>query len=157
MELSKNTGLVIRYFKPRDARAVQAVVYDALINTNTQDYPQRIIDRMRKRFTADFFIEKATEDAVFVAEYQEVIIGTARLDKNLITNMFVASHAQGQGVGRALTQALEEHAQKKGYRFARLYASLSAIGFYERLGYEQVDVAIHDVFGTNAVMRKSLA
>lgn len=148
---------MIRTFKTTDAKAVEAVVHDALLHTNTQDYPQRIIDRIRERLTADFFIQKSHEDTVVVAHKQEVILGTARLDKNLITNMFVAPSAQNQGVGKALTKYLEEEAKRRGYQFVRVYGTLSAIEFYEHLGYQQVDVAIHEVFGTNAIMQKALA
>lgn len=148
---------MIRAFVDADASAVRAVVYDALVNTNTRDYPKRIIDRMVDRFSEEFFVRKSHEDVVVVAEVEGVILGTARLDKNLITNMFVSPQAQGQGIGRALTKDLERRAQERGFRFVRLYGSLSAIEFYEHLGYEQVDVSIHDVFGTNAIMQKSFA
>ena len=117
---------------------------------------QRIINRMLKYFTAEFFREKAREDTVLVAEQDELVVGTARLDGDLITNLFVAPHAQDEGIGTALTQALEDVAREKGLEEVRVYGSLTAVEFFESLGYEQEDVALHEVFGTNAVMRKSL-
>ena len=112
---------------------------------------------MKAYFTDAFFVQKHQEDTLLVAEQEGAIVATARLDKNLITNMFVAPSAQGRGIGKALTEHLEAEAKKRGFMFVRIYASLSAIKFYEQLGYQHVDVSIHDVFGTNAVMQKSFA
>lgn len=146
----------IRQFRDEDASAVVRVVHDALEESNVFDYPQRIIDRMIAYFTEQFFVEKAREDLLLVAVEDGEVLGTARLDGDVITNMFVAPYEQGRGIGTRLTHALEDAAREKGLEQVRLYGSLTAVKFYEKLGYEQVDVALHETFGTNAVMKKRL-
>lgn len=42
---------------------------------------------------------------------------------------------RGRGVGEALMRALEQAARERGFRQVRLGAQLTALGFYERLGY----------------------
>ena len=56
--------------------------------------------------------------------------------------MFVYTHFQGKGIGRALAEALIEHAQTIGYVKMRLDTSprqLAALGLYRSLGFQEID------------------
>lgn len=60
---------------------------------------------------------------------------------NVISDLWVAPAAQGQGVGAALLGALEDAIAKQGFEYAELetYAGNSgAVRFYERQGYVPV-------------------
>lgn len=65
-----------------------------------------------------------------------------------------------QGVGSALYADLERWARERGVDSLGLWASLNAVGFYERQGFERVAEHDHefagDVAATVAEMRKSL-
>ena len=64
-------------------------------------------------------------------------IGTARLtpERN-IGRMAVRAPWRGRGVGDALLLALVEEARKRGWPEVRLNSQASAIGFYERHGFQ---------------------
>jgi GNAT superfamily N-acetyltransferase len=56
--------------------------------------------------------------------------------------MFVHSHLQGQGVGRALGEAVIRAAQEAGYRSMLLDTSFrqgEALALYRRLGFRTVE------------------
>lgn len=60
--------------------------------------------------------------------------------RNALRVRSVAVHAdcRGQGVGAALMAACQRHAARAGARGVWCNVRLSAVGFYERLGFEQV-------------------
>ena len=64
-------------------------------------------------------------------------IGTARLTPDHhIGRMAVRAPWRGRGVGDALLMALVEESRKRGWPQVRLNAQVSAIGFYDRHGFQ---------------------
>ncbi|WP_298859383.1 GNAT family N-acetyltransferase [uncultured Gimesia sp.] len=55
--------------------------------------------------------------------------------KMKIRQMTVAPQYQGQGTGRALLQNMELDFQQRGVALLELDARVTAVGFYEKLGY----------------------
>ena len=81
------------------------------------------------------------ECAHLLAEDEGRLVGTARLrdggqGKAKAERVAVLEEQRGRGTGRALMRALEEAAREAGFREVVLAAQVSAIPFYERLGYE---------------------
>lgn len=72
-----------------------------------------------------------------VAEDDDVIVGFGVLDKQsgLIEAVFVSGEAGGRGIGLLLMERLERSARELGLRSLHLNASLNAVKFYERAGY----------------------
>lgn len=71
------------------------------------------------------------------------IIAVARLQFNSDTEaqiryMAVAGAYQRQGIGRELISAMEAHARNSGVKLIMLDARETAVGFYQKLGYEVV-------------------
>lgn len=90
-------------------------------------------------------------------------VGVARLHLNSaqqaqIRYMAVEEAARGQGIGHALTQALEEQAFKLNAQEIILHARDSCVGFYERMGY-QVVAPSHTLYDSihHHLMRKTLS
>lgn len=59
----------------------------------------------------------------------------------VIANIAVASYARDQGVGTGLIDRLEDEARQQGNRIVTVDALKSAVGFYQKLGYETTDSA----------------
>lgn len=55
--------------------------------------------------------------------------------EGVVRAVFVAPRAQGLGVGGRLIAFIESEMQLDGRRIARIPAALSAVGFYQKLGY----------------------
>ena len=111
-------------------------------------------------FTASLAELRAVRDEVFVGEQQVPVelehdaldplcthalarlldgtpIGTARLTpERHIGRMAVRAPWRGRGAGDALLLALVEEARKRGWPEVRLNSQVSAIGFYERHGFQ---------------------
>jgi len=65
-------------------------------------------------------------------------IGTVRLDlavRGKVGRLAVLAHERGNGVGRALMEALHELGRARGLASVWCHAQISAVPFYERLGY----------------------
>jgi predicted GNAT family N-acyltransferase len=64
-------------------------------------------------------------------------IGTARLTKSgKIGRMAVLPEYRGRGVGRKMLEAITEHGRSNGPANFHLSAQISAVGFYEKMGFE---------------------
>ncbi len=93
----------------------------------------------------DHFIAFCTGsyDTILVAEMDGQAVGWgSREDRdNYISDLWVSPSAQGQGIGRALLDALESDIDRAGYGTAELETAAvnaGAIRFYERAGYALV-------------------
>jgi predicted GNAT family N-acyltransferase len=72
------------------------------------------------------------------------IIGVARLQFNSseeaqIRYMAVTKAYEGQGIGRGLITAMENHARDSAIKTIVLDAREPAVGFYKKLGYQIID------------------
>lgn len=81
---------------------------------------------------------------VMAVDDQENIIAVARLqfnsdDEAQLRYMAVSPSYQGQGIGRALIEALEQHAKKFSHKKIILHAREPAVAFYKKLGYQVIE------------------
>lgn len=154
-------SLSIRRFVPADAPALRGVFCSAVREVACRDYSAAQIDAWAP---ADH--EPAVWAALlarlgpFVAVLAGEPVGYADLQASgLIDHFFVAAHAGGRGVARALMARIE--AEARGHGLAELHAevSLTAEGFFARMGFKVVKRQVVTVRGVelrNAVMRRRL-
>jgi putative acetyltransferase len=115
--------------------------------------------------TAEQIVARMEEGPVWVATFDEVIVGTVsavpRGESLYVRGMAVVSAARGHGIGQALFQHVERYATEQ--RFTRLYLSTTpflarAIRLYEHLGFQRNDERPHHLFGTPLfTMAKTMA
>ena len=55
-----------------------------------------------------------------------------------IRQMAVSPEHQGQGCGRRIIEDLEQHLASRGVTHFSMHARMSAVGFYEKLGYTRI-------------------
>jgi GNAT superfamily N-acetyltransferase len=67
----------------------------------------------------------------------------------------LAEHRRA-GIGRALVEAVEDEARRRGGREILLAAQVRALGFYERLGYRAYGDEFEEAGITHRMMRKEL-
>ena len=103
-------------------------------------------------------------------EKNEILIGAFEDDKMLgccmlikvdekscrLRQMAVINKLQGKGIGRALMQFAENIARDRGFKKITMHARKSAIGFYERLGYNVSGDEFKEVTISHYVMEKNL-
>ena len=75
---------------------------------------------------------------VFVAEEDGRILGYGRFDTDTgeVEATYVLPEAQGRGVGAALLREAEDRARHAGFDSMHVSASLNAVEFYRRAGFE---------------------
>lgn len=118
-----------------------------IIKVDTDAQLQRCLSLRRSVFVLEqgvpLELELDDKDAGcthFLAHDGDVDVGTARLFRGDGTEAkvqrvaVIASHRKS-GVGRALMQALEAEARRQGADLIVLSSQVTAIPFYERLGY----------------------
>lgn len=102
--------------------------------------------------------EEATH---FVAFDDARAVGTARLwvspeGHAKAQRVAVLADVRGRGFGVALMEALEAEARRRGHTALRLSAQVSAIPFYERLGFEPFGEHFWDAGILHREMHKAL-
>ena len=149
----------IRPFETGDAAAVAGIIARCLREVNSRDYPPDIIDRMCAHFTPEVVAGLAGRRQMFVATATDLapggVTGTISREGNRVHTMFVLPDAAGRGVGRLLLRHVEALAAADGHDVMETSASITAHGFYQRLGYHDVRSVDTD-FGLNLIMRRPL-
>ena len=124
---------------PRLAEIQNPVIRETSVTFNSQE-----------RTSADICHAIDALPCFLVAELDGVIVGFASYDqfrkgpgysRTAEHTIVLADGARGKGVGRALMQAIEDHARNAGY--GSLWAGVSAenpegVLFHARLGYEEI-------------------
>ncbi|MEE4140920.1 GNAT family N-acetyltransferase [Pseudomonas viridiflava] len=138
-----------------DAAAISRVVIAALRSSNSQDYPPEVIAEVEQSFASEAVSAMLDKRKVFVAVYDEQIIGTASLDGHVVRSVFVDPACQGRGVGRQLMNVIHATAASAGTQALRVPSSITAEAFYISLGYQKIRDEFHGAERT-IVMEKRL-
>jgi predicted N-acetyltransferase YhbS len=135
--------ITIRPADLADAEAISQVVLSALRSSNAKDYTPEIIERVAESFSpAGIAILMARRD-VLVAEEGSRIVGTASLNGKVVRTMFVAPDRQRKGIGAALMRELDRLAREKWNTTLVVPSSVTAEGFYAKLGFKAVRDSYH--------------
>ena len=131
---------IVRPAHSDDAAAAVAVLR-ASITACTRDHQDdpSTLARWLENKTVDTFRSwlESAHNLILVAEDHGVLTGVGLLaNDGYIRLCYVEPSRQGRGVGRALLEALEAHAQQRGVECIQLLSSYGARSFYERAGYE---------------------
>lgn len=146
----------IRPFDEGDAEAVSRLIRENLLHVNSRDYTAAVIDYMHRLFTPDYLRSLATTTDIFVAEQNGIVVGTVSLDGDEVRALYVAPVMHGRRVGERLLRHVEYHALLRHVHLLHLSASLTAVGFYEKMGYRSTEMEESDLFGPAYHMTKLL-
>jgi len=107
-------------------------------------------------------LEQEADQFQLGAWVEERAVGTLVLnplntDDVQMRQVAVDASCQGQGIGRALVLEAERHAQERGFQTILAHARLTAVPFYESLGYDVDPVEYLEVGIPHQTVQKSLA
>jgi len=154
--MNENKEIIIRIFQERDALQVSRVIKETLLTTNSRDYPMSILQPLHDYFTPDKVAILASERYCVVAQYANTIVGTGAIEEEELKTIFVLPNYQGLGIGKEIVKALEVFARKKEVPILKVPASISGIGFYEKLGYQKGETFVSIHAGQQTWMTKEL-
>jgi putative acetyltransferase len=138
----------IRPARPADAVPITEAHVAAIEAFGPEAYDDEEVAAWAKRDERDSSIDGLDDPDVYVvtAERDGEVAGFGRLhldDAEVIAVYVHPDHARA-GVGSALLASLEGYARGAGLSALSLVASLNAVDFYERAGYERVQAVSHE-------------
>lgn len=130
--------MIIRAANKSDLLRIEWIHRDSILQLCKTHYSDEQLADWTAALGPAAYLVLLTSHRMFVADENDEILGFAVLDLStgLINATYVCPQAFGRGVGRALLAAAETDAAANGISQIRLNATLNAVGFYERLGYE---------------------
>ena len=138
-----NATVTIRLATTEDAAAISDLILSALHEVNIRDYGPDLIADQSKNWTVDGVVAKMENRITYVAIDDNDIVGTAGFDGQQARTVFVRPDRHNLGVGSLLMQAVEALAIERGLDQLSLLSSITAQGFYQRLGYRPVRDVYH--------------
>ena len=133
----------IRLFEPKDAEETAQVIAETLRVSNSRDYPEEYIEHTIATHSAEDLKKAAKERHMYVVCDGDRIIGTGgiagywgSLTESILLTIFVLPEYQGKGVGRKIIETLEKDEYFLRARRIEIPASLTAVEFYRKMGYD---------------------
>ena len=133
----------IRPFQDADAEAVSALILHTFLVSNSKDYPPEYGDALAQSLTPEGIRRRAESAHGYVAEDGEKVIGCGMIapyfgseTESILLTIFVLPEFQGRGIGRQIVQTLEQDEFFLRARRIEIPASVTAVEFYRKLGYD---------------------
>lgn len=136
----RSTDVRIRVFAEADADEVAALIRTTLLTTNAPDYPLDELESLADWYGPSALVSRMPHcrRMVAVADLDgHQIVGTAARRGARLEGFFVAPAWQRQGIGERLLASLVAEARLAGLPELELDSSVTAVGFYVRLGFAQ--------------------
>lgn len=146
----------IRKFIPDDAMEISKVIRHSLTLINSKDYSEEIIKFMIEYFSPQTILELSQKRHMLVAIVNSKIVGTGSLQDDTIYSLFVDPNHVGRGIGTKLIQKIEELAKNNHITVLKVPSSITAIGFYIRLGFLKEKEVFSQKSGLTTHMTKIL-
>ena len=134
--------LSLRSYEQGDEEGMAEMIAQTLRVSNRGDYPPDYLEEIAKSHSPAYFRERAQDSHFYVVLDGGRIIGCGGITgyrgskrESYLISVFVLPEYQGKGIGRRIMEVLERDEFFTRARRTELGASLTAVGFYEKLGY----------------------
>lgn len=132
----------IRRYKSEDAEGISALVRRNFIEINSKDYSLSEMQSLAKEYNAEKIQNIASYAHMYVVCEGKTIIGTGSISsywgsetESILLTIFVLPDYHGQSIGRKIIEALEQDELFLRAKRIEIPASITACGFYEKMGY----------------------
>jgi GNAT superfamily N-acetyltransferase len=139
-------NMEIRAFTEKDAEDTAKVIAETLRISNRRDYTAEQIEAIIAGLSAEELIKVSKERHMYVICDGERIIGTGgiagywgSLIESILLTIFILPEYQGKGIGRKLIETLEKDEYFLRAKRIEIPASLTAVEFYRKMGYDFKD------------------
>lgn len=137
------------------------------IDHATKEYQQMVALRneiLRKPLGLAFHgeeLEREKEDILIGAFEEDKMLGCCLLTKIdnksvRLRQMAVQNNLQGKGIGATMMNYAENIARDAGFKRMLMHARITAIGFYEKLGYKSTGKEFEEITILHMIMEKKL-
>lgn len=141
----------IRYSTPDDAEGMVRAHYSAVHETAKDDYPKTILNLWSKpidahriaTYQAKMRTDKSVISFVAVDDFGHVLGYGELVPPETLGAIYVAASAGRRGVGSELLKTVEAKAQELGMHILTMESSLTAMPFYIRHGFLELERRTH--------------
>lgn len=127
-----------REFENEDADRLSKIVHDNLRSKKSKKYSSAVLDSVRDRYSAQSIQQLASERILYVAEFNDRVVGFACVYGNELSSVFTDPKLQRKNIGRLLVSYVENVVAENGDKHITVTASDADHGFYRKLGYQDV-------------------
>ncbi|MVX67261.1 GNAT family N-acetyltransferase [Clostridium chromiireducens] len=135
--------MMIRRFEECDAQEVSDLIARTLRETNINDYSVKYIENDVKILTAEYLLERSKCTHSYVVYEDNKLVGCGSIgpywgskEESSLFTIFVLPEYQGRGIGRKIIETLEQDEYFLRSRRIEIPASITAVEFYRKLGYD---------------------
>lgn len=154
----------IRRYRDDDLTHVVSLFYETVHSVNARDYSEEQLNAWasmdERESRTEHWAKSLEQNITYVAELDGSIVGFADMTlKGYLDRLFIHKDFQGRRFASALVERLETDAQRLGLSSMETDASITARPFFERQGYQLLQVQSvqrGDVRLTNYKMKKML-
>lgn len=148
--------MIIREFLNQDATELSSLMRETVITSNSKDYSKEAVQCLVNEYSPERLIKDSKKMDIFVASESSKLLGTISLVGDRISKMFVLPAVQGKKIGSELIRHVEAFAKKEGKTTLRVRSSITAYGFYQKLGYLKTRKTSNKFVGPIIWMKKTL-
>jgi len=127
---------MIRKFQEADAQEVSDLIRVTLGKVNKKDYSEEQIKQWRDKYTPDKLKRLCKKWSFFVATADNEIVGVGACYRDHAYSVFVEPEYENKGIGKELMRIIEKEIIKNGFSKACADANITALKFYQKIGYE---------------------
>ena len=137
--------MLLRQATLKDADALFDLVQETIRTSYEKCYQKSAVDFFCRHHNKEKITQAILAKEVYLLEDTRRIWATGSIEDNSICRLFVHPHIQGQGLGTTLMDFLEG-LLFSSYPTIRLDASLPALNFYKKRGYQVVQTLEQGTF-----------
>ena len=147
--------MILRRYRSSDCREITELFYNTVHTVNANDYTKEQLNVWaKKQIDLKEWDRSLQAHFSIVAVDSDIIVGFGDIDKTgYLDRLFVHSDFQGKGIATAICDQLEAKVQGN----ITTYASITAVPFFEKRGYNVVkkqNVERQGILLTNFLMLK---
>lgn len=144
----RQSDISVRRFREKDAEVVFRIIQDNLIKLNKEDISAELTPR--------YIRSMSNKRKMYVAVYDDEVVGTASIDFDAIYSVFADVRYKGKGIEERLLGLMEEIADNNGFKEIKLSTYANLQDFYERLDYSFSVKADSQELGQEIILEKYL-
>ena len=138
-------GLLLRRFRESDLDEVHELVRATIETSYAAVYPPAAVAFFHNFHRRETVLSDAAGGQTVVVFSADALVATGTRVGEDVRRVFVCPDCQRRGIGRLMMAELETEAKENGVDRVALSASLPALEFYLRLGYEVVSEVDYEV------------